>query len=109
MGMIVMRRTDLAELYTLLEMYNRCYGGVPGEPAESVKEAYKASAGRDKEGVPRITNPRGAGRKSGVAMEQISQAKQLHAQGRSMRKIAEEMGCSVGCVHKLINEHIKMK
>ena len=106
--MLAMSRTDLAELYTLLKMYDRSYGGVPVEMVESVKEAYKGSAGRDKEGIPEITNPRGAGRKSGVTMEQISQARQLHEQGHSMRKIAEEMGCSVGHVHKLINEHADM-
>ena len=42
-------------------------------------------------------------------MEQASQAKQLHTQGCSMREIAGEMGCSVGRVHKLINEHGKEK
>lgn len=109
MGMIVMRGTDLAELYALLKMYDRCYGGVPKELLESIKEAYKVPPGGDKEGIPAITNPRGAGRKSGVTTEQISQAKQLHTQGCSMRKIAEEMGCSVGRVHKLINEQGKAK
>ena len=29
--MIVMRGTDLAELYALHKMYDRCYGGVPKE------------------------------------------------------------------------------
>lgn len=108
MSMIAMRRTDLAELYTLLKMYDSCYGGVQKELLESIKEAYKAPPGGDKEGIPVITNPRGAGRKSGVTTEQISRARQLHEQGRSMRKIAKEMGCSVGRVHKLINEHIDM-
>lgn len=109
MSMIAMSRTDLAELYTLLKMYDRSYGGVAKELVESVKEAYKVTAGREKEGIPEIRNPRGAGRKSGVTMEQVSQVKQLHTQGCSMRKIAEEMGCSVGYVHKLINEHGTMK
>ena len=107
--MLAMRRTDLGELYALLKMYDSCYGGVPKELAESVKEAYKELPGGDKEEIPEITNPRGAGRKSGVTMEQISWAKQLHTQGLSMRKIAEEMGCSIGRVHKLINEHSKEK
>lgn len=108
MGMIVMRRTDLGELYALLKMYNRSYGGVPEELVESVEEAYKASARKDEKGIPEITNPRGAGRKSGVTMEQINQARRLRAQGCSMRKTAEEMGCSVGHVHKLINERAGM-
>ena len=107
MSMIAMRRTDLAELYTLLKMYDSCYGGVQKELLESIKESYKAPPGGDKEGIPVITNPRGAGRKSGVTTEQISRARQLHEQGRSMRKIAKELGCSVGRVHKLINEHVK--
>ena len=39
MSMIAMSRTDLAELYTLLKMYDRSYGGVAKELVESVKEA----------------------------------------------------------------------
>ena len=107
--MIAMRGTDLAELYTLLGMYNRIYGGVPEELIESVKDAYQAAC-RNREGeIAEITNPRKAGRKSGVTQERIEKAGQMHADGCSMRKIAEEMGCSVGSVHKLINEHRCMK
>ena len=107
--MIAMRGTDLAELYTLLGMYNRTYGGVPEDLIESIKDAYQAAYRNGEGKIAEITNPRNAGRKSGVTMEQIGQAKRLHEQGCSMRKIAEEMGCSVGSVHKLINEQYKMK
>ena len=87
---IKMRGTDLAELYTLLGMYDRTYGGVPEGLIESVKGVYEA-AYRDRDGeIAEIANPRNAGRKSGVTQEKIRKA--------------GEMQCSVGHVHKLIHE-----
>ena len=101
---IKMRGTDLAELYTLLGMYDRTYGGVPEGLIESVKGAYEA-AYRDRDGeIAEIANPRNAGRKSGVTQEKIRKAGEMHADGCSMREIAKEMQCSVGHVHKLIHE-----
>lgn len=49
-------------------------------------------------------NERGAGRKSKFNKEQIQQIQLERAKGKSIRVIAEEFGCSVGLVHKLINE-----
>lgn len=40
MRMIEMKRTDLGELYILLEMYGRTYGGVPENLLERIKCAY---------------------------------------------------------------------
>lgn len=107
--MIVMRGTDLAELYTLLGMYDKSYGGVPEELIRSVKDAYQAACRNGKGETAEITNPRNAGRKSGVTQERIQKAGQMHAEGCSMREIAKEMQCSIGHVHKLINEHSDMK
>ena len=67
MIMIVMRRTDLAELYTLLGMYDRTYGGVPEGLTESVKGAYEA-AYRDGE-IAEIMNPRNADIKNNCKIE----------------------------------------
>ena len=103
--MIVMKETDLAELYTLLGMYESSYGGVEEELIESVKAAYQAACRNRNGEAGEITNPRKAGRKSGVTREKIQRAGEMHAKGRSMREIAREMECSVGHVHKLINEH----
>lgn len=94
-----MKRVDLGELYILLEMYERTYGGVPEELLESIAAAYKRRGGTGM-----IRNPRGAGRKSITSPEEIGKAKCLREKGYTIRRIAGEMGCSVGRVHKLINE-----
>ena len=106
---IKMRGTDLAELYTLLGMYDRTYGGVPEELIGSVKEAYQGAYRSREDEATKITNPRNAGRKSGVTKEKIRKAGEMHADGCSMREIVKEKQCVIGSVHKLINEHCDMK
>ena len=54
--------------------------------------------------VQKIKNERGAGRKSRFKDEDIEIIKNLRNEGKSYKAIAEEMNCSVGLVHKLINE-----
>lgn len=49
-------------------------------------------------------NNRGAGRKPKLSKEEVARANMLRIQGLSYKKIAEEIGCSVGLIHKLINE-----
>lgn len=49
-------------------------------------------------------NERGAGRKNKFNTEQIQQIKEARAEGKSIRAIAQEFNCSVGLIHKLINE-----
>lgn len=104
---ITMKAVDLGELYALLEMYGRVYGGVPKELMEGVETAYgEAEKQKGKyRGKETIRNPRGAGRTSTVTEEQIEQAVQLYQNGYKIRDIAKEMGYSVGYVHKLIHEH----
>ena len=100
MSRIEMKRTDLGELYILLEMYGRTYGGVPENLLETIKGAYRRQGGEKP-----IRNARGAGRKSRISPEQICRARELREKGCKIREIAEEMGYSTGFVHKLINEH----
>lgn len=99
MSGLEMKKADLGELYCLLEMYGRTYGGVPGELLDSIETAYKRQGGKGT-----IRNPRGAGRKRVTTPEKIEKAKELREKGYKIREIAEEMGCSAGLVHKLINE-----
>lgn len=105
MSMLEMRRSDLGELHALLRMYRSTYGGVPEELMEAVEAAYGRARGKE---TP-VGNPRGAGRKGTAAPEKIRKAKQLKEKGWTIRKIAEEMGCSTGHVHKLIHEQTAMK
>ena len=54
-------------------------------------------------------NARGAGRKAKFTDEQIQEIRNKRAEGKSIRAIAEEFSCSVGLVHKLINEYKENK
>ena len=50
-------------------------------------------------------NERNAGRKSKFGNEEKGKIIMLFCQGKSYRAIAKEMNCSVGLVHKILNEH----
>ena len=102
--MMEMRKTDLGELYALLEMYQRVYGGVPEGLLIKIENRYEKMQGSGTSRESQITNPRGAGRKSKITEERIRQAKELKEKGYKIREIGKEMGCSAGHVHKLINE-----
>ena len=54
--------------------------------------------------VHKIKNERGAGRKERFTEEEKATLKMLRFQGKSYRAIAKELNCSVGTVHKIINE-----
>lgn len=56
--------------------------------------------------VHKIKNERNAGRKRKFTKEEVAIIDMLHLQGKSIRAIAKEMNCSVGLVHKLLNEPI---
>ena len=105
--MMEMRKTDLGELYALLEMYQRVYGEVPEGLLIKIENRYEKSHGPGADRERRITNPRGAGRKSKITEERIRQAKELKEKGYKIREIGKEMGCSTGHVHKLINEQLE--
>lgn len=54
--------------------------------------------------LPTLHNARGAGRKPKFSDEQTAHIKAMHRTDISMAKIAREMNCSVGLVHKIIHE-----
>ncbi len=55
-------------------------------------------------GVNKLKNERGAGRKEMFTEEQKARVKMLRLQGKSYRAIAKDMNCSVATVHKIINK-----
>lgn len=59
---------------------------------------------KKKKGVQELKNERGAGRKSKFSSKQIEQILEARRKRKSIRKIAKEFNCSVGLVHKIINE-----
>lgn len=50
-------------------------------------------------------NERGAGRKARFTDEHITEIKQYRDDGKTIKEIAELYKCSVGLIHKLINEN----
>ena len=64
-----------------------------------LKDMYERSKNRSQE---HIHNARGAGRKRTYTDEQVAQMRRLHQDGTSIRKIAEELGCSTGTVCKYL-------
>lgn len=54
--------------------------------------------------IHKIKNERGAGRKPKFTDAEIQAIKLYRLQGKSYRAIADMFGCSVGLVHKIINE-----
>lgn len=56
--------------------------------------------------VQKIKNERNAGRKRKFTPEEEHSIKMMKLQGKSYRAIANEMNCSVGLVHKLLNEPV---
>lgn len=59
--------------------------------------------------VQKIKNERNAGRKKKFTKEEVATIDMLHLQGKSIRAIAKEMNCSVGLVHKLLNEPLSKR
>lgn len=53
----------------------------------------------------KIRNERGAGRKSRFTIQEKETMKLYRIQGKTIKEIAEMYSCSVGLVHKIINEN----
>ena len=64
-----------------------------------LKDMYDRAKNRSQE---HVHNARGAGRKRTYTDEQVAQMRRLHQDGTSIRKIAEELGCSTGTVCKYL-------
>lgn len=101
---IEMKRQDLIELYQLLVVYKQTYFGnrnieeLIDEITDRFRNAYK-------EDIKHVRNPRNAGRKCQYTEENIQMIKELRKNGYSLRKIAEEMGCSLGRVQNVLKNH----
>ena len=52
-----------------------------------------------------IHNARGAGRKAKFTDKQIEEIRRLREDGNTIKEIANRYNCSVGLIHKLINEN----
>lgn len=54
-------------------------------------------------------NERGAGRKARFTNSEVETIKMYRLQGKTIKEIAEMFSCSVGLIHKLINEKNTLK
>ena len=67
-------------------------------------EDFKRNLDDLKKGV-LIHNARGAGRKAKFTDKQIEEIRRLREDGNTIKEIANRYNCSVGLIHKLINEN----
>lgn len=67
-----------------------------------INEAFEKAV--DGEVKPRVKNERGAGRKARFTEAERESMKMYRIQGRKLQEIAAMYQCSVGLVHKIINE-----
>lgn len=95
-----MKRQDMEELFQLLEVYKRTYGGREvTEMLQEVSARYRAEKG---ERISQKKNPRGAGRKQRYGEEEKRRIRGLRDDGMTIRRIAERTGCSVGYVQGVL-------
>lgn len=69
---------------------------------ELIKEFQKLN--NEKNEIKEIHNERGAGRKARFTEQQKAEIKMYRLEGKTIKEIAEMFNCSVGLIHKLINE-----
>lgn len=55
--------------------------------------------------IKKVHNERGAGRKSKFTVQEKETMKMYRIQGKTIKEIAEMYSCSVGLIHKIINEN----
>lgn len=100
-----MKRQDMEELYQLLEVYERTYGGRNvTEMLQEVSARYREEKG---ESISQKRNPRGAGRKQRYTEEEKQRIRELRDGGMSIRRIAEGTGCSAGYVQGVLSDPLR--
>lgn len=99
MESLQMKKQDLVELYQLCRVYVQAHDGAGRAAAEKLMQAADAEyLGMGYGHIVTAGNPRGAGRKAVYPDETNRKIQALHAQGMSKRRIAKEIGCSLGHV-----------
>lgn len=102
---IEMKVQDLIELYQLCRIYQATYNGEGGDAAArlmlEISAEYRRRSGGEE--ISKARNPREAGRKRKYTEETNQKIQELHREGLSKRKIAKEIGCSLGHVQDVID------
>ena len=100
-----MNRKDMEELYQLLCVYRRTYpdrADVAKVIIIDLEMRYKDIYGKE---LINARNPRNAGRKRKYTEDMDQRIIKLRQENHSMRKIADEEGCSLGRVQKVLKNH----
>ena len=84
--------------------HNQPYWDIEQRAWEKTLEENEELKRQLAEGVQKIKNERGAGRKQKFTDAEIQSIKMYRLQGQSYRAIADMFDCSVGLAHKIINE-----
>lgn len=89
-----------------VDRYREDYLYYHGEWAKLVDENFKRTM-EDLDGIKKnsfMHNARGAGRRARFSDEQVMEIKKLRESGNTIKEIATRFECSIGLIHKLINE-----
>ncbi|HBH3615410.1 TPA: hypothetical protein KSK08_003819 [Clostridioides difficile] len=89
-----------------VDKYRKDYLYYHGEWAKLVDENFKRTM-EDLDGIKKnsfMHNARGAGRRARFSDEQVMEIKKLREGGNTIKEIATRFECSIGLIHKLINE-----
>lgn len=84
------------KLVSDVDRYRKDYLYYHGEWAKLVDENFKKNTFRH--------NARGAGRRAKFSDAQVEEIKKLREDGSTIKEIASRFECSIGLIHKLINE-----
>lgn len=103
-----MKEQDLLELYQLTQLFFSTYGNrLTSDSTRSAKawisimeERYKAVTGGGD--ITTASNPRNAGRPTVYTDEQNNRILDLRGEGLSLRRIAEEIPCSLAHVQRVL-------
>lgn len=90
-----------------VDRYREDYLYYHGEWAKLVDENFKRTM-EDLDGIKKnsfMHNARGAGRRARFSDEQVMEIKKLRESGNTIKEIATRFECSIGLIHKLINEN----
>ena len=89
-----------------VDKYREDYLYYHGEWAKLADEKFKSTI-EDLDGIKKNSfrhNARGAGRRAKFTDAQVDEIKKLREDGSTIKEIASRFECSVGLIHKLINE-----
>lgn len=103
-----MSEHDFGETYTFLELFLHTYTVHEDDVKvvlQAILETYVLEYGQADpiRALKAMKNPRNAGRKQQFTNEAIVRIRELHTQGHSIRRIADETGIPKSSVQRLLN------